>query len=273
MRRIAARLAPGHFVFPLIVILSGCAKHYRVEGLVLATDVRTSTLTVSHRPIPGFMPAMSMPFSVADPREILGLERGSRVEFDLVVRKGGSVAKRIRAIQPARLDSALPVPRKPAAGDLVPDFELTDQTGRRVKFSDLRGRVTVIDFIYSRCPLPEVCPRLSANFAYLARRQPEVALVSITLDPEWDTPEVLADYARRWQTDPARWKFLTGDPNAVRRVAEWFGMAYWPEDGAIAHSVTTAVIGAEGRLFALIEGSGYRPGQLVDLVRAAAAGR
>jgi protein SCO1/2 len=234
--------------------------------MVLSVDRTRSTMTVSHRPIDGFMPAMTMPFQVKDARELNSLSPGTRVQFILAVSGKSSNARSVRAIVPRIEDLKLPQVKKPHIGEPAPDFALVNQQNRPVRLSSLRGRIVVIDFIYTRCPLPDVCPRLSANFAYLARRVPEVALLSITLDPEWDRPEVLAEYARRWQADPAKWHFLTGPAEDVRKVATWFGLLYWPEDGAITHTVSTAVLDRQGRLTALIEGSSFRPGQLVDLV-------
>jgi protein SCO1 len=130
----------------------------------------------------------------------------------------------------------------------------------------LRGRAVAIDFIYTRCPMPDVCPRLSANFARLQKRfGDKVMLLSITLDPEYDTAEVLADYARRWRAE-AGWRFLTGSPKAIQDVAGRFGVIYWPEDGVLTHTSATAVIDRAGRLAALVEGSSYTSQQLLDLV-------
>ena len=254
------------FGLPLFLLLTACARHYRVEGIVLKTEGRT--MTVSHRPIDGYMPAMTMPFRVAPNEDISKLRPGSRVEFDLKVGKTESVARHVKARE-TRLDVPVAPPaNKLAIGDAVPDFSLTDQAGRTVRLKDFAGRVVAVDFIYTRCPLPDVCPRLSANFAYLHKRVPDVALLSITIDPQYDTPEVLAEYARRYGSDGERWRFLTGSMDQIRQVAGLFGLIYWPEDGSITHTVATGVIGRDGKLAALIAGSSYRPEQLRDLVTA-----
>lgn len=152
-------------------------------------------------------------------------------------------------------------------GEVVPDFELIDERGRPARLSDSRGRLSLIEFIYTRCPLPDVCPRLSANFALLQRKfGREVALLSITIDPEHDTPAVLQEYATRWRADTGTWRFLTGDPLEISRVAGMFGLAYFSEEGSITHTAVTAVIGRNGRLVAQLEGSSYTARQLTDLV-------
>src|SRR5579862_194810 len=154
----------------LFVLLTGCAKHYRVEGLVLKTDPAERTILVSHRPIQGYMPAMAMPFRVESKQDFSRLQPGTRVEFTLSVGKNESRATHLKTRE-SRLDVDVPPPaNKLAIGAGVPDFSLTDQSGRPVRLSDFAGRVVAVDFIYTRCPLPDVCPRLSANFAYLARR-------------------------------------------------------------------------------------------------------
>jgi protein SCO1/2 len=254
--------------------IAACARHYHVEGLVIQVDQQKRTILVSHRPIEHYMPPMTMPFHVAPREDLAKLTPGTRVNFDLQVGKHDSLARNLKPhstqLQAAdgeeiRLPAA---PHKLGIGAMVPDFVLTDQAGHPTKLSQFRGRVVAIDFIYTRCPLPDVCPRLSANFAYLAKRLKgrELSLLSVTIDPSWDRPDVLAAYARRWQADEETWRFLTGGLEEIAKVAGLFGLVYWPEEGSITHTSATAVIGRDGRLEALIEGSSYRPEQLRDLV-------
>jgi protein SCO1/2 len=156
----------------------------------------------------------------------------------------------------------------------MPDFTLTGQDGRAVSLSSLRGQLVAVDFIYTRCPLPDVCPRLSANFARLQKRfASEIALLSITLDPDYDTPAVLTDYARRWGADAHVWRFLTGSPEQIQKIAGQFGVVYWPEENAITHTSSTAIIDRSGKLAALVEGSSFTSQQLIDLVEAARVSR
>jgi protein SCO1/2 len=128
--------------------------------------------------------------------------------------------------------------------------------------------VVFIQFLYTRCPLPEVCPRLAASFASLRRRfsSPDLVLVSITLDPRYDSPEVLARYARSAGARPG-WHFLTGPEPEIEKIARAFGLVHWAEEGVIVHSSYTAVVGRDQRLRALIEGSSYRLEQLAALAQ------
>jgi protein SCO1 len=241
------------------------AHTYAVDGIVLAVDPTARTMLVSHRPIAHYMPAMAMPFRVEDAGVLAGLHPGARVAFDLVVDGRGSLARNVRRSGP---DEAIPAPKEQIhIGDLLPEFRLSDQTGRTVDGASLRGKVTAIDFIYTRCPLPDVCPRLSANFAVLERRfhaqmGTSLVLVSVTVDPEFDTASVLADYARRWGAAPA-WHFLTGD---IARLAAALGEVYWTDEGSIGHNSTTSIVSRDGRLAAVVEGSNYRVDQLENLI-------
>lgn len=255
-------------VFGCVAILCGCAKHYRAEGLVLRADPTRRTVLVSHRPIDGYMPAMAMNLPVGKRENLAALSPGTRIDFDLRVSKTKSTIRRIR---PRVVKEEIPIPRpanQVAIGATVPDFALTDQAGRTVRLSDFRGRRVAIDFIYTRCPLPDVCPRLSATFASVARRAlADVTLLSITLDPVYDRPDVLSTYARRYQADGEKWRFLTGSPEQIRDVAGLFGTVYWSEEGSLSHTVATAVISRDGKLAARIEGSQYRAEQLRDLLQ------
>ena len=215
------------FVFVLSVPV--LAKTYSVDGIVVAVDRPARTMLVSHRAIAHYMPAMLMPF-------------------------------RDDAVPPSSAEQL-------AIGSFLPEFQLTDQHGRTFGAGDLRGKVAAIDFIYTRCPLPDVCPRLSANFAMLQRHFHDLAgdnllLISVTVDPDYDTAGVLADYARRWAAGEG-WRFLTGD---VAPLAAALGEIYWAEEGSIGHNSTTSIIGRDGRLAARVEGSNYRPDQLVHLI-------
>jgi len=225
-------------------------------------------MVVAHKPIENYMPAMTMAFRVGREVDLGQLTPGTRVQFELKVGKTASVAQNVRVLE-SKTDLKLPL--KPLQRVLIdqkmPSFSLIDQAGKTVRLSDFQGKVVVVDFIYTRCPLPDVCPRLSANFASVSKklRGRDVEFLSITIDPQFDTPAVLSEYARRWQAGES-WKFLTGTPEQIQEVAGLFGLIYWPEEGSITHTVATAVIGRDGTLVAKIDGAGYRPDQLLALV-------
>jgi protein SCO1/2 len=213
------------------------------------------------------------------------------VEFTLVVGDTAAYAERLRvrryesveqdpltARRLAVLKRAAGLAAKPlAVGDRVPDFTLVDQAGRRVALSSLRGKVVAVNFIYTRCALPQFCLRVSNNFGVLQKRFArqlggELVLLTITFDPQRDTPEALARYASQWKADPKTWHFLTGPVSDVRRVCSQFGVDYFPDEGLMNHSLRTAIVDRQGALVAAIEGNQYTPEQLGDLVQAALRG-
>ncbi|MCC6588428.1 MAG: SCO family protein [Bryobacterales bacterium] len=256
----------------MTVLTVACARRYRMDGLVLRVDLARNRALISHQAVPGYMPAMAMPFRVQNPRELQGVAPGARVTFDLYVGKSESYIKHIR-IRDARRDGATDfqfptAPEQLSVGQAVPDFALTDQTGKPVRLGDFRGRVVALNFLYTRCPLPEVCPRLAAAFLSLQRRfrdriPRDLVLLSVTLDPQYDTPPVLSAYA---SSIGARWPFLTGSPDRIRETARQFGLIHWAEEGVIVHTSATAVIDRLGNLAALVEGSSFRLEQLLDLI-------
>jgi protein SCO1/2 len=236
-------------------------KSYAVDGIVVAVDPLARTMLVSHRAIGHYMPAMMMPFRVEESKELTEVHPGCRVEFELVVNRDHSMARNVRVTGKSEIPVA---PQHIAIGQQMPDFRLTDQAGRSVTAADLRGQVVAINFIYTRCPLPDICPRLSANFAALSRKFAGRAMfLSVTVDPDYDSPAVLADYARRWNADPATWHFLTGDVNAL---AAALGEVYWFDEGSIGHNTMTSIFARDGKLAAMVEGAGYRVDQLGNLL-------
>lgn len=252
----------------VVLLLTSCARHYHATGVVVAVDRAAGQVTVSHREIPHYMHAMVMPFAVAHPADLDRLAPGSRIVFDLNVGKTRSRITNFRIDAVAPADFTLPQSQHQLAiGGRLPDVSLTDEQGRSTRLSDFQGRLTALEFIYTRCPLPDVCPRLSANFALLQKKFGRaISLLSVTIDPEHDTPEVLREYAHRWRADATIWHFLTGPPEAIRSFAGNFGLVYFVDEGAITHTSTTALISPDGRLVARLEGSSYTARQLQDLV-------
>jgi protein SCO1/2 len=157
------------------------------------------------------------------------------------------------------------------AGEVVPNFALTDQHGASVSMESLRGQVVAITFIYSRCPLPDYCPRMVNNLAEVRNRFRDrlgldLTLLTVTFDPKYDTPEVLLNFAARYGGNVPGWHFLSGTAEAIASVCASFGIEYWPDQGLITHTLQTAVIDREGRLRASVEGRGFSGRQIADLV-------
>jgi len=257
------------------VLSSACAHHYTTTGLVLRHDPAAATVTISHDAFPGFMDAMTMPFAVRGAARSATLTPGDRVRFRLSVKGDSSWLDRVEVISAAAVDAGLrQTPAAPVlvpVGAAVPDFALVDQSGATVALSALKGRVVAVTFIYSRCPLPDYCPRMIENFRAVRQRfadrmDRDLVLLTISFDPQYDTPPVLARYAASQRAGGTGWHFLTGDKANVERVCNAFGIEYWPEEGLITHSLQTAVVDRGGRLAATVEGKDFTPQQLGDLI-------
>jgi protein SCO1/2 len=167
----------------------------------------------------------------------------------------------------------------PAPGEEVPDFRFTNQNGRRISLKQYRGQVLFVTFIYTRCPFPDYCPRMGALFAQLHQQlatDPVLArkthLLCISFDPAHDTPKVLRDYGfslahSRQAGIFDRWEFAVPRAAELPRIASYFGLTYKPENGLITHSLSTAVIGPDGKIVSWYHGSDW---QAADLVKDAA---
>ena len=255
----------------------GCAHHYTTTGLVLRVDRPGETVTISHDDFPGFMAAMPMPFDLKGSARQTPLNPGDRVRLRLSVKHDRSWVDKLDVVSAAPSDAGLqqtPVaPVLVPVGAPVPDFELVDQNNAAVRLSALKGKVIAVTFIYTRCPLPDYCPRMIENFRAVrsrlaARMDRDLVLLTISFDPKYDTPQMLAAYAASNRAGGPGWHFLTGDPANIERVCNAFGIQYWPEEGLITHSLQTAVIDRDGRLAGTVEGKDFTPRQLGDLIAA-----
>ena len=229
---------------------------YQITGTVLGQR-DASTVTLAHDAIEHYMPAMAMDFrgEVFPP-----LRTGDRIRAtlivtgdtsrlaDVVVTDAGSgrPAGSADALQPVRL------------GGIVPDVTLTNQFNDAIRLQGFRGRVLLVTFVYTRCPLPDFCPRLMRNVQELRRTLAShsellarIHTVVVSIDPVFDTPEVLRAYGKAVLGSSQtfdRIDFVTGDPRQVASLAASLGLGYEPVSGQIAHTMMTAIIGADGRL-------------------------
>lgn len=275
------------------LLILGCSirmfseERHPVTGLVLKVDVTQRVAVISCNEIPGYMAAMTMSLPVPDANDLANAKPGTMIDFVLIAESDKAhissvrphvyqglepdpaAARRLKLLAKA---AAVPSAKPLAVGDAVPDFILTDQGGRRVSFSQLHGKVTALNFVYTRCALPNFCLRSSNNFGDLQKRfknemKTNLILLTITFDPMHDTPEAMAKYARRWAANPDAWHFLTGTESAIRRVCDLFGEDYFPDEGLMDHSLHTAIIDRNGRLVANLEGNEFTAEQLGDLVQ------
>jgi protein SCO1 len=261
------------------------AQRYPASGLVLRIDPANRALLVSCRRIPGYMEAMAMPIAVRDSKLLEGLVPGTTVEFTLVIDRDRSYAENIHVkkyssterepLEAGRLKllqgALAPGHDALAVGQSVPDFSLIDQSHRPVRLSQFAGKVIGLNFVYTRCALPDYCVRLSNNFGSLQKRFSnrlghDLVLLTVTFDPVHDDPGVLAKYAHIWNADGRSWRFLTGPISDIQHVCSLFGLDAWPDEALLTHSLHTAIIDREGKLAANLEGNQFTPAELGDLV-------
>jgi protein SCO1/2 len=259
------------------------ARHYETRGIIrgLAPDRRT--IDVEHEEIRGFMPSMTMPLAARDPKEIGDLKIGDAISFRLNVTDEDVWIDNVSKIAGSEVHLPAPKPSPPPStrssprlreGDEMPSFALTNENGERITLETFRGRPVVLTFIFTRCPLPNFCPRMSQNFVELqeAIKASQSALgkthlLSVTIDPSFDTPEVLRKYAEHQKADPKIWTFATGQLAAIEALTGALSVYVQPEGGTISHGLATALIGPEGKIVNIWRGNSWTPREVIDQVR------
>jgi len=281
---------PARLIVTLLLVLSltACARkpvgqRYELQGRVVAVDASARQLTIAHRDIPGLMEGMTMPFQVSDRDAWVfkSIALGDQVHATLVLTDHAElqdITFTRGSDTPGDGTSALRIPQP---GDEVPDFTLVNQSGMTIHFYQFRGKPLLVTFIYTRCPFPEYCPRLSNNLSQVMQqlqKEPkalaEAQLLSISIDPEHDKPAALRSYGERYvgRVDPhfARWQFASGSPEEVREAADFFGLAYNQKDGQIVHGLVTVLISKDGKVAKVYSGNDWKPEEVAaDFVAAA----
>lgn len=264
-------------------------KVYKVRGKVVASNPSTGEVTLDSEKIPGFMEAMVMPYKLKDPSIASELHPGDVITADVLVSQGedaGVLLDNIDVVAQGKPDyRPTSVYHVPAPGDVVPDFTLRNQDGQSIHLHQYRGRALLITFIYTRCPLPNFCPLVTHNFALIEKRlrqEPAVLakteLLSISFDPEHDTPARLRaygdDYMNTSAKDPfAYWNFAVPQKSTLDAMARYFdvGITTAP-DGAITHTLSTTLIGRDGKVIRFYPGNEWSVDQVFSDVKQAASG-
>ena len=244
----------------------------QVRGVVREINPGEATVSIQHDAIPGFMPAMTMPFAVKDTNQLTGLAPGDTVAFQLFVTPKNGWIEQLQK-QTDAPDTNLPT-RGPfrlvrdvdplAVGDPLPDYGFTNELGQPVRLAAFHGQALAITFIFTRCPYPTFCPRMSELFQdTLDRlsRDPQAPtnlhFLTVSFDPDYDTPEQLKRYAEAHHYDPQRWSFLTGNLPDITALADGFGMKFWHEGAGLNHNLRTAVVDARGRVQTVLTGNSW----------------
>lgn len=253
------------------------ARRFELRGRILSLQLDRNEVTIHHEDIPGFMPAMTMPFRAKDRGVVGGLQPGDLVRGTLVVLEDDAYLEGLVRTGHAALPTpaaAAPEPGIPTLkpGEAVPDETFVDQDGRKVKLSSFAGSAVVVTFIYTRCPLPDYCPRMDRQFGAIqaaiasGRVRTRVKLVSVSFDPAFDTPAVLKEHAAAVGADAAIWSFLTADPKVVDEFGARFGLSVLrgeKDPADITHNLRTAVIDAHGRLVRVYDGNKWTPAEIM----------
>lgn len=272
-------------VLLLAPALAGCvsqstARQYVLEGQILAIRLEENEVLIKHTDIKGFMPGMTMPFKVRNSALLEDKSAGDLIRATLIVESADAWLATLERTGSAPLTESADIPaasfvRPLRPGDPVPDSSLTDQNGDAITLSSWRGAAVAVTFIYIRCPLPQYCPLLDRRFAEVQRGIHADAaltgrahLLSVSFDPDADTTARLAAHAATLQADPAIWRFATAPREEVDRFAARFGVSVIREkDATITHNMRTTVIGPDGRVVSVYDGSDWTPAQIVDDMR------
>jgi len=271
-------------------VAAGELKTFPVRGKIVSVDAAKGMVMLDHEAIPGFMDAMTMPYKLKDASVAGELHPGDRITAKMLVRKVGDdyedpLLDEIVVTAQARPDYKPTVQYHiPTAGDAVPDFKLTNEDGRTIHLAQFKGRVLLLTFVYTRCPLPDYCIRMSRNFAQIDKAlqadpslYAKTHLLSISFDPKDDTPTVLKSYGETYIGGDARrafahWDFAVPPVGELAALTQFFDVGITPGNGStLTHSLSTALIGKDGRVRAWYPTNEWTPDEVLTAMKSAAA--
>ena len=260
---------------------------YQVKGLIKELLPEKKKVKIAHEDIPGYMEAMTMMLDVRDAKELDGLQPGDSVTFRMLVTEADGWIDQLKKVDGPRT----PLPPEPstfrrvrdveplAVGDKMADYTFTNTLGRVVRLSDFKGQALAFTFIFTRCPFPTFCPRLSSSFETAQQQLKTMSggptnwhMLSITIDPDYDTLDRLKEYSAKYKADPKRWDFVTAPLIDITAIGEQFGLQFWranPNE-PINHNVRTVVVDASGTIQWVTPDTDFKPDVLVEqMVKAA----
>ena len=283
---------PASIVLVSIALLfaggSACRRHsanekrYELKGIVVAVEKDKHLVTIAHEDIKDYMPGMTMPFTLREEWAYEVLVPGDQVTAALVV-DGSRVWLEDVVITKESTDTSYPKNADAVAearpGDEVPDYGLVNQDGKAIRIHDYRGKALLLTFIYTRCPIPEYCTLMSNNFAEIDRelqKEPDLNekthLMSISIDPDYDTPQVLRSYGAahtgRYSDETfAHWEFASGTQDQVKGVAQYFGLRYFEGNNQIIHGLRTVIVATDGKIYKVYRGNDWKPAEVLKDLR------
>ena len=298
--RLAAHPLPLLGMLLAVCLLAGCGENksavaaspaaapgeirHPLKGLVVGVKRESKVLLIQHEAIPGYMPAMTMEFIVSQ-GDVENAKVGQRLRGEMVQRKDDIYLEKIwpdDAVTVRQVEAATKALAQETAtrgrgvyrevGETAPDFTLLDQEGRTVSSSRFRGHHVVLNFIFTRCPIATMCPASTLRMAALQKAAKEAGvanfeLITISLDPEYDTPGVLKEYAELRGLDTGNWTFLTGPDAAVRHLLAQMGILREFEGDTIKHTLATVLVDEQGRIIHRIDGSTWEPAEFIGKIK------
>ena len=257
---------------------------FAMRGVVRELEPAGGTIVIQHEAVTNFMDAMTMPYQLKDPTIASELHPGDTITADVLVEKSSEetvVLDHIVVIAQAKPDYKPAVfYHVPAPGDAVPDFKLRNQDGRAIHLSQFRGKTLLLTFIYTRCPLPNFCPLITHNFAVIDRQLAaspalfgKTHLLCISFDPEHDTPARLRAYGAEYIGSDAKgafahWDFAVPTKPELLEMAKYFDVGITPgPDETITHTLSTTLIGPDGKVAQFYPGNEWTPEQVVADVK------
>jgi protein SCO1/2 len=259
-------------------------REYTLQGQVLSVQPDHKEAVIRHEEITGFMSAMTMPYSVRDAKEYENITPGDLITARLVVEPTRAYLEQVKKVGTAPLEVPTGTTPPGAAsgfeliktGAPVPDQTFVNQDGKSVSLQSFRGDAVIVTFIYTSCPMPTFCPLMDQNFAKIQAKLKEqnnilkTHLLSVSFDPQIDTPAVLKKHAEKLGADPRLWSFVTGDRDEIDKWASGFGVSISramndPRD--ITHNLRTAILDRQGNLVQVYNGNEWTPEQALADVR------
>ena len=268
----------------LALLLSGCGRsdkneqHYDTRGVIRGISPDRTTLEIQHENISNFMPSMTMPFSARDQKEIANLKLGDAISFRMTVTKNDFWIDNVKKIGREEADVRDPKPNPTPQsqsprlheGDSLPQFSLTDENGKPITAETFRGQPLVLTFVFTRCAVPNFCPRMTSHFSELQNlikgetgRVAKAHLLSITLDPTFDTPQILKEYGAYSNEDPNVWSLATGNAKEIDALTQAFSVYRQNEGGTISHGLATALVDPNGKIVKIWRGNAWTPNDVI----------
>jgi protein SCO1 len=262
---------------------------FEVRGVIQELRPDQKEVVIRHEEIPNYMAAMTMPFEVKNANELTGLRTNDQVSFTMIVtERDGWIEGITRIGSDTNTPASTERPRMRLVrdveplevGDPIPDYTFTNSLGQKLSLAGLKGQAFAFTFIFTRCPFPTFCPRMNSNFSDAYKQLTAMTngptnwhLISISFDPDFDTPERLKGYSAMYHSDPKKWDWVTGAMIDIDAITEQVGLVFAYEKGTFNHNLRTVVVDKDGRLRKKFQGNEWKPEELVEEIIAGAEGR